>query len=60
MSTTFHLVRHGLKERRIGDVSSLPKGLYKPKPQHFILPELSFPLLKSLPAHFNGPEKLQV
>ncbi|UOK64578.1 hypothetical protein MT997_09015 [Paenibacillus sp. OVF10] len=47
MSTTFHLVRHGLKERRIGDVSLTSKGFYKPKPQHFILPELPILLLKS-------------
>ena len=46
MSTIFHLVRHGLKERRIGDVPLTPEGIIQAELTARHLAKAVFPITK--------------
>ncbi|MCW3795251.1 histidine phosphatase family protein [Paenibacillus sp. LS1] len=48
MSTTFHLVRHGLKERRIGDVSLTFQGALQAEATALHFARAPFPVTKIL------------
>ncbi|WP_413405393.1 histidine phosphatase family protein [Paenibacillus amylolyticus] len=48
MSTTFHLVRHGLKERRIGDVSLTAEGALQAEATALHFSKATFPVTKIL------------
>ncbi|WP_342572008.1 histidine phosphatase family protein [Paenibacillus sp. FSL R5-0749] len=48
MSTTFHLVRHGLKERQIGDVSLTSEGALQAEATALHFARAAFPVTKIL------------
>ncbi|MBY0114804.1 histidine phosphatase family protein [Paenibacillus sp. FSL H8-0317] len=48
MSTTYHLVRHGLKERRIGDVSLTSEGVLQAEATALHFARATFPVTKIL------------
>lgn len=48
MSTTFHLVRHGLKERRIGDVPLTSEGALQAEATALHFARAAFPITKIL------------
>lgn len=48
MSTTFHLVRHGLKERRIGDVSLTSEGVLQAEATALHFAKAAFSVTKIL------------
>ncbi|MDQ0722440.1 broad specificity phosphatase PhoE [Paenibacillus sp. W4I10] len=48
MSTTFHLVRHGLKERRIGDVPLTSEGALQAEATALHFARADFPITKIL------------
>lgn len=48
MSTTFHLVRHGLKERRIGDVPLTSEGALQAEATALHFARAAFPVAKIL------------
>lgn len=48
MSTTFHLVRHGLKERRIGDVPLTSEGALQAEATALYFAKATYPVTKIL------------